>query len=84
MIVKSKYSIDKKESKINKTRDIITSTKSLMNHEILFKKKILLKKYLIGIYCSNCMLDTTSIKEMLDDNKLNNVKIYTNKNISII
>jgi transcription elongation factor len=85
IIVKAKDGRDQKKIQINKMKNVLTNMKRLFDYEILFKKKIKLRKYLIGIHCPNCDLKTQNkIKEILDNIKLNDVKIYTDGNVPII
>lgn len=78
IVVRSNDSAKKKELKMCMIKDNVSGTKTLMDHEILFKHKINnLKEYLIGIYCPDCgESDQNKIKDVLKKQGFK-VKIYT-------
>ncbi|ARF12316.1 hypothetical protein Klosneuvirus_4_131 [Klosneuvirus KNV1] len=69
---------DVKNTKINQISDFVKNAKSIMDYEILFIGRIILKEYLIGILCPECDKTTLNkIKSILKKNKLDKVQLYT-------
>jgi hypothetical protein len=81
------YSSEKKNSRTKKMQaiyDIIKQNNSILEHEIMFPKKINLK-FLVGIHCPGCDdAKKNIIVNALEKNKIQNVYVYSSAKLPVI
>ena len=85
IILKPNDTKKERDKKMKKIKKVLLNSRPVLDHELLFKKEINLKDYLIGILIPKKQKkNTKKIKKLLKSSKLDKVKLYITDNIPVI